>query len=104
MASIEVEVGGRKYTASCRDGEEDHLRRLAALVDERAGDATQALGSLSEARLLLFAALMLADDLHEARSGGGGVGAGPDLAEPLERLAERVEALAQWLEKDAATP
>lgn len=102
MASIDIEVGGRKYGVSCRDGEEDHLRRLAAVVDKRAGDATQALGSLSEARLLLFAALMVADDLHEARSGASG--SGPDLGEPLERLAERIEALAQRLEKDAPTP
>jgi cell division protein ZapA len=98
MANIDVEVGGRKYAVSCRDGEEDHLRQVAALVDKRARDATQALGSLSEARLLLFAALMVADDLHEARHGGTGA---PDLGEPLERLAERVEALAQRLEKGA---
>ncbi len=103
MANIDVEVGGRRYAESCRDGEEDHLRSVAALVDKRARDAAQALGSLSEARTLLFAALMVADDLHEARSGGGAGDTGsPDIAEPLERLAERVEALAQRLEKSAA--
>jgi cell division protein ZapA len=102
MANIDVSVAGRKYAVSCRDGEEDHLRQVAALVDKRARDAVQALGSLSEARVLLFAALMVADDLHEARSGEAGVG--PDLAEPLERLALQVEALAERLEKSTPNP
>ena len=104
MASVEVEVGGRKYAVACRDGEEDHLRDVAALVDKRARDATAALGSLSEARLLLFAALMIADDLHEARQGGPGATAALDMADPLERLAERIEVLATRLEEGAPAP
>lgn len=99
MANVEVEVGGRRYAVACRDGEEDHLRDVAALVDKRAGDALAALGNLSEARLLLFAALMVADDLREARAGKP-ASDGADLSDPLERLAERVEALAQRLEQD----
>ena len=98
MASIDVQIGGRKYSVACRDGEEDHLRAVAAMVDKRAQDAIGALGSLSEARMLLFAALMIGDDLFEARQAPSDV---PDLALPLERLAERVEALAERLEKSA---
>jgi len=100
MASIEIEIASRKYVVACRDGEEPHLRSVAALVDQRARDAAAAMGSLGENRLLLFASLLLADDLHEARKGGGGIPAAPDsgLAEALEALAERIEALAQRLE------
>ena len=62
MANIDVEVGGRRYDVACRDGEEEHLRSVAAIVDRKAQDAAAALGSLSETRQLLFAALLLADE------------------------------------------
>jgi cell division protein ZapA len=104
MASIEIDIAGRKFTVACRDGEEDHLRSVGALVDKRARDAAQALGSLSEARLLLFASLMLADDLKELREGKSPAPAAPDpaageIAQAAELLAERMEALADRLEQ-----
>ncbi len=103
MAQVEVEIGGRRYSVACRDGEEPHLRQLAGMVDQRVRDAAQALGNLSESRNLLFAALLLADDVQEARAKA----APPpepqeDLGPVLEKLAERVEALAATLEKQAA--
>jgi cell division protein ZapA len=113
MAQIEVEVAGRRYTVACRDGEEAHLRTLAALVDKRAQDAAAALGSLTESKQLLFASLLLADDLNES-SAAPPAGAAPApapppptdprVAEALERLAGRVESLADRLEAGAANP
>ena len=107
MSSVDIEVAGRRYDVACRDGEEEHLRSLAAVVDRRAHDAAEALGSLTETRQLLFAALLIADDLKEVRSGAGlpdPTPAPPDpaVAEALERLAERVESLADSLEAEAA--
>jgi cell division protein ZapA len=100
MASVEVEIGARKYSVACRDGEEEHLRSVAALVDRKARDAEAALGNMGEARNLLFASLLLADELKEARAGTPAE-ADPDpaLAEALERLAERMEMLAGRLEQ-----
>jgi cell division protein ZapA len=99
MASVEIEIGGRRYTVACRDGEEAQLKSVASIVDKRARDAASALGSLPEAQLLLFTALMLADDVSEMRNGGSGPPAeDPALANALERLAERVEALAERVE------
>ncbi|HYJ28748.1 MAG TPA: cell division protein ZapA [Allosphingosinicella sp.] len=106
MAQIEVEVASRRYTVACRDGEEEHLRALAALVDKRAQDAAAALGSLSESRQLLFTSLLLADDLND-RDGGApaqAVAQNGAVADALERLAERVESLAQRLEAGADNP
>lgn len=104
MATIDIEVAGRRYSVACRDGEEDHLRAVASLVDRKAQDAAAALGSLSEARQLLFAALMLADEVKERRAGTAPA-AEPEedeaAAEALERLAERVERLADRLESGA---
>lgn len=102
MANVELDIAGRKYAIACRDGEEEHLRSVAATVSRKAQDAEAALGSMGEARQLLFACLLLADDLQEAR-GGKMPEPEPDpaVAETLERLAERMELLAQSLESRA---
>jgi cell division protein ZapA len=104
MASVEVEIAARKYSVACRDGEEAHLRSVAAIVDSKAQDAAAALGSLSEARQLLFASLLLADELKEHRSGqppAPPASIDPAIAEALERLAGRVESLAEQIERSA---
>ncbi len=110
MASVEVEIAARKYSVACRDGEEEHLRSVAALVDSKARDAASALGSLSESRQLLFASLLLADELKEQRSSQAPAPQGPQaaaaeidpaLADRLERLAARIESLAEQLERGA---
>lgn len=101
MASVEVEIAARKYSVACRDGEEAHLRSVAAIVDSKARDAASALGSLSESRQLLFASLLLADELKEHRSGQprpAPAEIDPALVDALERLAGRVESLAEKLE------
>ena len=106
MANIDVDIAGRRYSVACRDGEEAHLRSLAAVVDRRAHDAAEALGSLTETRQLLFAALLIADDLKEVRAGAGLPDPAPpppdpEVADALERLAARMESLADRLEREA---
>jgi cell division protein ZapA len=107
MANVDLEIGSRRYTVACRDGEEEHLRATAALVDGKAREAAGALGSLSEARQLLFASLLLADQLQETQGGGAPASppaeppqsqADPAVPNALERLAERMEMLAESLE------
>lgn len=104
MASVDIEIASRRYSVACRDGEQDHLRSVAAIVDKKARDAGEVLGSLSEARQLLFAALLLADELKEVAGGGAAPSAtldpdpDPAVADALERLADRVEQLAVRLE------
>lgn len=103
MASIDIEVAGRRYNVACRDGEEAHLHSVAAMVDQRARDAAEALGTLTESRQLLFAALLMADDIKEMRQGAGiqeppPPPPDPAVAQALERLAARMEALADSLE------
>jgi cell division protein ZapA len=102
MASVELEIAGRKYAIACRDGEETHLRSVAAIVNSKARDAETALGSLGEARQLLFAALLLADELKEVRAGNCPTpDPDPDVADALEQIAARMELLAQSLESRA---
>ena len=111
MASVDLEIAGRRYAIACRDGEEEHLREVGAIIDKKAQDAAGALGKLSESRQLLFASLLLADELKEKREASApfsdaasAADADPTLAEALERLAERMESLAERLESAGANP
>jgi len=100
MAHVTLAVGGRRYELACRDGEEERLLSLAALVDRKAHEAAQALGSTNEARQLLLAALLLADELNDVRSGSADP-ADAAVAHAIDQLAERIEILAERLEKAA---
>lgn len=103
MATIDLVIAGRRHELACRDGEEAHLRQIAALVDAKASDAARLMGGMSEARQMLFAALMLADELNDARATAARAAAiplapvapDPALAAAIEQLAERIERLAE---------
>lgn len=69
MPEVTVEVAGRSYRIGCGEGEEVHLVRLAELVDTEATRLNRKLGQMTEGRLMLMSALMLADKLAEAESG-----------------------------------
>jgi cell division protein ZapA len=105
MAEVTIEVGGRRYDVTCRDGEEPQLRRLAMLVDQKAEQARAAVGNVNEPRLLLLAALLLADELNDLRQGNRAP-LPPEtdsaLANAVEELAVRVETLADHLESRAS--
>ena len=103
MAEIDVFIAGRAYKVACRDGEEDSLRKAAALVDSKSREALAGLGTLSEARQLLFASLLLADDLvDEGRAAPSPPPVDPAVAERAERIADRLESLASALEAETA--
>ena len=63
MAEVDLTIAGRRYQVACRDGEEENLRAPRALVDAKSREALAGLGTLTEARQLLFAALLLADQI-----------------------------------------
>jgi cell division protein ZapA len=66
MPLVNVMVNGRAYTIACDDGEEDHLRELAAHVDSKVRELLTSVGQVGDQRLLLMAALLIADEHHEA--------------------------------------
>lgn len=103
MAEVTIEVGGRRYDVACRDGEEEQLRDLARLVDEKATQARSAVGGMNESRQLLVAALLLADELNDLRLGQLPPDTDIALAGVVEQLAARVETLAEHLEGEAST-
>ncbi len=68
MPLVNVMVNGRAYTIACDDGEEDHLRELAGIVDAKAREVLGSVGQVGDTRLLLMAALLIADEQHSAES------------------------------------
>jgi cell division protein ZapA len=100
MAEVELTIAGRPYKVACRNGEEANLRAAGALVDAKSREALSGLGTLSESRQLLFAALLLADQIVDGREVDIPTELDPGLVERTERLAERLESLADALEKD----
>ena len=107
MAQVSLTVNGRPYVVTCDDGQEARIRRLGHYVDAKVAEFVQSVGQVGEARLLLLAALVIADELADAnealrleRSGvHDEAGAAVDAAASgIHGLAQRVEALAARLE------
>lgn len=105
MSNVELRIGGRSYTVACAAGEEAHVTALGRTIDGK----LQSLGmsNQGETRQMLFAALMLADELHEAQKPGDGAAPLPEPApSPPPALdpamADQLEAVAQRLENCAA--
>ena len=99
MAEVELSIAGRPYKVACRNGEEETLRQAGALVDSKSREALAGLGPLSESRQLLFAALLLADQIIDGREFEVPKGPDDELTERTQRLAERLESLAETLER-----
>lgn len=99
MAEVELTIAGRPYRVACRAGEEPNLLAAGAMVDAKSREALAGLGALSESRQLLFAALLLADQLVDGRTDLVDAGPDPALAEQAESIAVRLEAIADALER-----
>ena len=67
MAQVNIEVNGRTYQVGCEDGQAAHLRELAAIIDAQVRQVSAEVGQLGETRLMLMSALLMADELAEAR-------------------------------------
>ena len=68
LAQVTVRINGYAYTVGCEDGQEQHLQAMAEQVEKRI-DSIKALGSNSgEARLLVLASLLMADEIHDLRT------------------------------------
>ncbi len=107
MAQVTVKINGYTYNVGCEDGQERHLMDMAAEVESRI-DSIKALGSQSgEARLLVLAALLMADELHDQRNTLQNLQAElarlpkaeADAKIRLARLADRAEEIADRLDQ-----
>lgn len=107
MAVVDVTVNGRNYQVACDDGQEPHLLELARLIDSRIAELARDMGQVGDARLILMAGLLIADELADAKEEvrtlkealGTARRAGAESAqESLDSVAKRIERIAARLE------
>jgi cell division protein ZapA len=68
MPQVSIQIANRTYELACGEGEEARVRELGAYVDEKIVDLRKQLPpGTPEVKLMVFAALMLADESREAR-------------------------------------
>jgi cell division protein ZapA len=103
MAQVTLKINGYAHALACADGEEDHLRAMAAAIDDRITAMKKAGVQGGEARMLVMAALMVSDELSDAKAEVARLSSveapAPDdgLAETVRRLAARIDGVADRL-------
>jgi len=115
MSELEIQIGGRNFVVACQPGEEQFLMSAAAMLDAEAQPLVAQMGRLPEARMLLMAALMLADktasyedELRQLRAELDGPTPAPQtvqvavvpqqVSDSMAEIPARAEALAQQIE------
>jgi cell division protein ZapA len=100
MSNVALAIGGRSFTVACAEGEEEHVADIGRMIAAKIATMGDMTGQ-SESRMLLFAALLLADELHDATKHAGAATMPHGSAERLERIAGQLENLASRLEGEA---
>jgi cell division protein ZapA len=68
MPQVSINIANRTYELACGAGEEDRVHELAAYVDEKVSALRQRLPpGTPEIKLMVFAAILLAEESREAR-------------------------------------
>ena len=103
MPEVDISINGRSYRVACEEGEEEHLSRLGAFIDERVEALAARIGQVGDARLLVMTGLMIVDELAEAYAtlSEAGLATAED-DDPREAVAGRKESLAARIEDAAA--
>lgn len=68
MAEVSVTIHGKAYGISCDDGQERRVQELAKYVDTRLREIAGAGAASNESHLLVLTALVLADEVFDAKS------------------------------------
>ncbi len=67
MSKVTISLNGRPFTIGCEDGQQAYLRELAGHLDSHVRGLAERVGQIGDLRLLLMAALIVADELKEAQ-------------------------------------
>jgi cell division protein ZapA len=107
MGEVVVKINGRDFPLTCADGQEPRTRRLAQYVDGKIAEFSKSLGQIGESRLLLLAALVIADELSDTgealqqernRPPAPEIPAADAVASGIRDIAERIESIAARIE------
>ena len=105
MAQVDVSVNGQSYRIACEDGQEDRLVDLAAMVDEKVLGLVNQIGQVGSNRLLVMAALIIADELVDLKNEAGSSQElkdninQQDTVFALQEITKRIENIADQVEQ-----
>ena len=103
MPQVSLTIDGHKYRVACNEGEEARLESLAGVIDDKIGEMRKAFGEIGDQRLVIMAALTIADNLAEARDAAAAERKRSDAAEErAQSLASSLDQLGAQLELLAA--
>ena len=105
MAQVDVSVNGQSYRIACEDGQEDRLVDLATMVDEKVLELVNQIGQVGSNRLLVMAALIIADELVDLKNEAGSLQEQKDNTNQqdtvlaLQEITKRIEKIADQVER-----
>ncbi|MEQ1717692.1 MAG: cell division protein ZapA [Hyphomicrobium sp.] len=97
LAQVAISFNKRTYRFECADGEAERLEMIAGYLKDKLDVLLREHGPAGDERLVLMAALMLTDELFEARS---------DIDELLEEETGKLRALSETVKgmRGGSTP
>ncbi|VBB68804.1 FIG026765: hypothetical protein [invertebrate metagenome] len=116
MGQVSVTISGRIYRVACDDGQENRVTELGDYLDRKACELARVVGHIGESLLLVLAGLVVVDELWECQRAlediqqerdqmrrverpiGEGSDTEEEMAIHIERLAKRIECIAERLE------
>jgi cell division protein ZapA len=107
VGQVNLTVNGRSFAIICDDGQETRIRRLGQYVDAKVAQFVDSVGQAGEARLLLLAALSIADELADANEAlrlarSEARGANPEAAPVADAAVSDIRGIRQPVEPIAA--
>lgn len=105
---VTIRINGNPYQLGCDKGQEAEIEQLGKMVDEMVSNLAQSVGQIGESRLLVMAAILLAEKVAAADGGAAALSSSTPAHSPasaddliqdeqiekLEKLAETISALA----------
>ncbi len=83
MGQVAITLNGRTYRLACQDGEEERLLALGNHVRSHVDRLTREFGQVGDDRLLAMVAILIADELFEAKAALAGADKGKAKSTPL---------------------
>jgi len=105
LAQVDLLVNGQSYRIACEDGQEDRLIDLAAMVDEKVAELVNQIGQVGSNRLLVMAALVIADELVDLKNETGSSQVSDDNSKQentvlvLREITKRIENIADQVDQ-----
>ena len=67
MANVNINFNGKEFLLSCEDGQEEHLKELSNVLNEKFNTLKNSLGNIGENKLLLITSITTMDEYFETK-------------------------------------